>query len=356
MSPAPLSSLVELRDRDPVALMRWVAVAMLILGSMVCASAVWTVQDTPESKMAQGLSAVAFFLTGVVAAVVPARDRRVFEVISFWSVFLLSLLIALSDPLGMAPVFYLWPTLLVAYFSTTRVVVALYWFAVVTLTAALVFNSAIDLKLDVFVCITSTMGLVVALVHWLTLQETRLRAELARAAETDPLTRLSNRRSFDPRLEAAVAASGGRRQPLSLVLIDIDHFKALNDEHGHVVGDQALVELAEVLRSESRDHDLVARLGGEEFAVALPNADVEVARSFLERVAERLEILSASEPYTLAVSAGVAMVAPGLDDAGALVSAADEALYAAKEAGRCRFAYWDDGIEVGRRFGEVAPA
>ncbi|MFP3906562.1 MAG: diguanylate cyclase domain-containing protein [Acidimicrobiales bacterium] len=335
--------------------MRRVTVAMLILGGLVCASAVWTVQDTPESRMAQGIIAIVFLVAGAFVMLAPARGRRFFDAVAIWSVLLLSLLIALSDPLGMAPVFYLWPAVFVAYFSTTRVVLAVYWLAVVTLTAALVHNPAIDLKLDVFVCITSTMGLVTALVHWLTLQETQLRGELARAAATDPLTGLLNRRSFDPRLEAAVAASGGRRQPLGLVVIDIDHFKALNDEHGHLVGDRALQALAEILMGESREHDLVARLGGEEFAVALPHADLDVARRFIERVAARLAVHSGSAPYTLAVSAGIATTGEGLD-AAALAAVADEALYAAKEAGRCRHAWWEDGIEVGHRFDEVPTA
>lgn len=327
---------------------------MFIGGGLVCLSGVWMTQETPESRLAQGLIAALFLVTGLGLLGVRPPRRWVFEASVVWSVVLLGALIALSDPLGMAPFFYLWPLVYAAYFSSTRVVASTYGVMVVSLGMGLVVNDAIALKLDTFTGTVATVGAMALLVHTMTRQERRLRDELALAADTDPLTGLLNRRSFDPRLRLLVDQARARHRPLTLVMFDIDHFKTLNDEHGHLVGDDALQKLAAVLVDQSRDGDLVSRLGGEEFAVALPGAHLNAARRYTERVSAELESLSTTVDYTLAVSAGICALGDGVANAAAMLSVADETLYAAKKAGRCRLAWWDDGIEVGEPFGEAA--
>ena len=159
-------------------------------------------------------------------------------------------------------------------------------------------------------------------------------ARLRSDASTDALTGCANRGRFDSVIGRLAADADG---PVSLLLVDIDHFKRVNDVHGHVVGDDVLRAVADALRLAARDTDLVARYGGEEFAIVMRNtrsaAAVEVAEWIRRRVATDVHRV----PVT--VSIGVATAIPGSDGTGnaaRLVSRADAALYAAKSAGRDR--------------------
>lgn len=155
-------------------------------------------------------------------------------------------------------------------------------------------------------------------------------------ARTDPLTGLPNRRCFDDELARRTAEWRRRRVPFCLLLMDVDHFKRLNDQLGHPAGDQALRETAELLSDTLREMDMAARIGGEEFAIILPGTSPEDACRAAERI--RLAVgcrawTLEQAPWELTVSLGVAVVAPG-DDPASLVKRADEALYAAKRGGR----------------------
>lgn len=167
------------------------------------------------------------------------------------------------------------------------------------------------------------------------MMRTRLRDGL-RAAATDPLTGLANRRCVLSRL---VALSQGRL-PVALLVIDLDHFKRVNDEHGHDVGDQVLVALADRLRSGAQSEELLARIGGEEFLLATPVADAQEAAAAATRLCAliRNAPLSAAQ-LSITASIGVALCeAPlfGEAEAQQLIKRADEALYASKHAGRNR--------------------
>ncbi|MFI5279152.1 MAG: GGDEF domain-containing protein [Gemmatimonadales bacterium] len=153
-----------------------------------------------------------------------------------------------------------------------------------------------------------------------------------RRAETDELTQLANRRG----LTAAMARSG-RPNRAALVVIDLDHFKAINDTHGHLAGDTALKQVARVLRDTIRPRDTAARVGGEEFALWLPGADLEAGRD----VAERVRTTIAGSPMRhdgseqgLTVSCGVAAYPAPIRAIENLMGAADAAMYQAKHAGR----------------------
>jgi diguanylate cyclase len=167
-----------------------------------------------------------------------------------------------------------------------------------------------------------------------------LRAELVRVrAEVivDALTGLANRRAFDERLAALVADERGR----SLVMVDIDHFKSLNDSYGHLFDDRVLRALGVVLKDAVRGEDMVARYGGEEFAVLLPatvrDDAVRVAENLRERVSRaRIRRTSSDETVgSITVSCGVAGYVPG-EEAAAFVERADRALCASKGGGRNR--------------------
>jgi diguanylate cyclase (GGDEF)-like protein len=156
--------------------------------------------------------------------------------------------------------------------------------------------------------------------------------------DTDALTALSNRRAFMRALKGELARQKRTERPFCLVLMDVDHFKAVNDEHGHQVGDQVLVHVAAHLKASARPYDTVARVGGEEFALLLPDADIEVGSLVADRMRDSLAHAGRRGDISPAVtvSAGVAEgpVAEGGPDA--LFKLADQRLYAAKDAGRDR--------------------
>ncbi|MDA8255008.1 MAG: diguanylate cyclase [Betaproteobacteria bacterium] len=160
---------------------------------------------------------------------------------------------------------------------------------------------------------------------------------LANAALTDQLTGLPNRRSAMDQLEQAWSAASRSGLPLSVMVIDIDHFKHINDSYGHAAGDTVLREASALLRASARREDGVCRIGGEEFLVICPNTDLKSAMLSAERLRTNLNekrIAIGKTKRTLTVSIGVATRDPGTVDMDALVSIADQGLYAAKEAGR----------------------
>ena len=160
------------------------------------------------------------------------------------------------------------------------------------------------------------------------IERERLLAELEAAARTDPLTGLANRRVWDDELPRELARAGRYRQPVTIALLDLDRFKDFNDEHGHQAGDTLLRNAAAAWSEQTRDVDLLARFGGDEFAVLLPNCGPDSALQALERV-------RAATPGRQTCSAGVAQW-NGVEDADALLARADRALYEAKREGRDR--------------------
>ena len=162
----------------------------------------------------------------------------------------------------------------------------------------------------------------------------RDRDQARRLADIDPLTGLHNRRAWSGRLLALDATVRRQGQPLSLLFLDLDHFKQLNDRLGHEAGDAALRAMAVAMRAELREQDEVGRYGGEEFVVALPGIDGAHALQAAERIRARLDARAMQDPAgaTPTVSIGVATLGPG-EDLPSLIKRADSAMYAAKAAG-----------------------
>lgn len=169
--------------------------------------------------------------------------------------------------------------------------------------------------------------------------EERIRRELMRRAMTDELTGLANRREFMASLDRAIAAARRNRRPLALAILDIDHFKRVNDTYGHPAGDAVIRTVASTAVDIMRGQDTVGRLGGEEFAVVLPDCSGDNAFAACERlrVAMReadLE-METGENISVTLSTGIAVFAKD-DSAEAMIARADAALYDAKNGGRDR--------------------
>ena len=159
--------------------------------------------------------------------------------------------------------------------------------------------------------------------------------QLEELAFSDPLTGLDNRRSMLRRLEAAISGARRHGRPLAVAMLDIDHFKAINDTHGHELGDAVLVLLARRMVDRLRQEDVVGRLGGEEFLVLLPDTDEAAAETVVESLRHAVAdapLVASGRPVRVTVSAGWAVWAG--EDGEELVRRSDEALYAAKAAGR----------------------
>jgi diguanylate cyclase (GGDEF)-like protein/PAS domain S-box-containing protein len=171
--------------------------------------------------------------------------------------------------------------------------------------------------------------------------EKTAQAALEQLATRDGLTGLANRRCFDDTLHAEWARALRQHQPLSLLMVDVDNFKAYNDANGHLGGDECLKRIATAVSSEMRTNDLVARYGGEEFAVILPNQSLKGAASVAERIRTRVEQLQVpnrlvpGQHVTVSIGAATAIASPD-NSASELVAIADAALYRAKHMGRNR--------------------
>ncbi len=190
--------------------------------------------------------------------------------------------------------------------------------------------------------------------------------ELARLAKLDPLTEVFNRRHFFERITTELARSDRTGTPLAVLMFDVDHFKAVNDQHGHRAGDRVLRAVAGVLQARVRETDVVARYGGEEFVVVLVDADqdagAKVAEELRRAVAEaRVPSTgegegeeAAAPPLAVTVSVGVASYPADAKKLGALIHRADMALYAAKAKGRNAVVRW--GPELGLSLAGATPA
>ncbi|WP_424983873.1 GGDEF domain-containing protein [Maritalea sp. S77] len=182
-----------------------------------------------------------------------------------------------------------------------------------------------------FILITVILGLLIEREH----QIIEFTDQLNTAANTDHLTGLLNRRGFEEHLETL-----SKKDDLSsLIVLDLDHFKAVNDDYGHDGGDRALVSIAETIKTYTRPQDIVVRLGGEEFAIYMPKVDSKAATISADRILDHIrstKIVSGTHKFSVTASAGIADYCPKLTEFWQAIRNADQALYRAKREGRDR--------------------
>jgi diguanylate cyclase (GGDEF)-like protein len=188
-------------------------------------------------------------------------------------------------------------------------------------------------------CALSPVLLILALPPVVLLQRSLLHQQLQAAARTDAKTGLLNAAAWQREADTELSRAQRAGDPLALLLVDLDHFKRVNDTYGHLVGDQVLVGVASTLCNQLRDYDIVGRFGGEEFVVLLPGADTVEACRVAERLrsrVRRLAIPAEDGSVAVTVSVGVSLLRTHGEDLIELLAAADLALYRAKESGRDR--------------------
>lgn len=231
---------------------------------------------------------------------------------------------------GPQQVYWAYPSLMVCfYLLRPREAVAL------TLTMTAVLLIQLTGVLDPFrtASITATILLTTAFAFAFSVLNNRQQDQLLELATRDPLTRTGNRRAFMSKLTEVIAKFERTRTPSSLVLLDVDHFKRINDVHGHSTGDEVLRRAAQRIGSRIRDTDSLYRIGGEEFVVVIEDAGVDTATLLGEELRERIETDELMPGIAVTVSIGVAEIRRQESHEGWL-HRADEALYTAKRSGR----------------------
>ncbi len=295
------------------------------------------------------VAAVATAAAGLINSRAGTLPRWLLQLAPLVGTVLISLCIYFSGERKGAPstdneMLYLWVALYSAYFFSLRQagfqvawVALLYWVVL-----------ALSAPADVFAArwaeTVGTLAVAVVLVQALRNRLVDLVDRLADAARTDPLTGLQNRRGFEEAFGLEVERARRHDRPLTVLLADLDYFKRVNDRLGHPAGDATLVRVGELLRSGRRRIDLVARAGGEEFAVILPETGETDAFLVAERMRSSVEQAFADRPVPITVSFGLATFPGHGATADALLSSADQALYGAKELGRNRTVIFSDEL------------
>lgn len=214
-----------------------------------------------------------------------------------------------------------------------RVVITGTGLAVAVMLASSIGTDPAGFVADPFLTIAASTTLIVAVAYATAMMKMEMQQRTA--ALVDPLTGLLNRSSVTNRFRELTAQAAHNSEPLTLVVFDIDHFKAVNDAHGHAAGDQVLREIADAVRDTMRSFDLLYRIGGEEFLLLLPGVDTTEGLAVAERIRSTIEHRR-SAGLTVTISAGVCTARGAGLDYDSVFAKADAALYQAKLEGRNR--------------------
>lgn len=243
--------------------------------------------------------------------------------------------------------FFVWVVLFACYFlSRAQAFLQIAWIAVTYLAVLAIGPSNGELA-QRWMMTVGTLMVLGTFVSFLRHRVENLITRLSDAAQTDPLTGLMNRRGFHELFGIELERARRSRRPLSLLVADLDHFKRVNDRLGHPGGDRVLKRFSQTLKREKRRIDSAARLGGEEFALILPDTDDHGAYIIADRLRRAIREAFADQRMDLTISFGVATYPRHGDSEEVLLSAADQALYVAKELGRDRVALYMPEVTTG---------
>lgn len=251
-------------------------------------------------------------------------------------------IVAVSRPIGATPAFYLWPVLTAAYFLRRRDLAVVFVLFLISFAIALWGFTEGESEAQVYVPLVLVVFVVTGLVRLMRESLAGMIGDLEISAATDDLTGLPNRASFARSCKRDIDRARRIGAPFSLVVVDLDHFKQVNDRLGHSGGDEALRRFASLVTAECRGGDLPARYGGEEFVIALQDTDLGEAEQFADRLRRHVEVATAGDRAPFTLSAGVTTLRPEDEGPADLIDRADVALYAAKDAGRNRVVRSDD--------------
>jgi diguanylate cyclase (GGDEF)-like protein len=288
--------------------------------------------------------ACALVLSALVVVFGPRMPRLALAALGPLGAALIGVAVATTSGYADAAVLYMWPAVWTAFFyGTWGTAFIVGWIGAVH-GAVLLSLPPEQSNIDRWIDVVMAVLVVAVVVRVLAARNERLVDRLVDEARVDPLTGLVNRRGLEERMAAEASRAAREGTPLGAVAFDLDHFKQVNDEHGHEIGDRVLAWLGALLKEQVRGVDVAARVGGEELVVLLPGADLDAASAFAERVRQAVATpgresgrrrIGLSESLRLTISAGVSSAVAPIDGA-ALLAEADQALYAAKRSGRNR--------------------
>jgi diguanylate cyclase (GGDEF)-like protein len=329
-----VSSLADIRSNRRI--MAYTAAAIYAIAGLDGAIEGFIPGDPPFSLLPV---VVVFVMFALLMAFGPRLPRWALALLGPIGVVLIGYALATTPGPGDAAVLYALPVFWTTFFFGRRGAGAIIGCVAVGHAVSLLAMPASDAYpgrwIDVMVSVCGVALVVLVLER----RNELLLERLASEARTDPLTGLLNRRGFDEHTAREFAHAHRDGTSIALVMLDIDHFKQVNDEWGHVVGDRVLAHFARVLASEARVIDVAARLGGEEFAVLMPSSDAAGAEAFIERVRNCLGSPRPDLP-PVRVSAGV-VATTDPPDVQVVLERVDSALYAAKRGGRDRTVVFD---------------
>lgn len=321
-----VDSIDDIFRAHQLAVLKWfmVTVSVLLLP--------FDINHLLQGRYPLGLAlAVVIVLFVTMAASIHLRQRSLIPPVFIFIPVTVTLALAISEQ-GVSAVFWCYPCILLAYYTLSRMQANLVASVMAVVGTALAF---VALSPEIAVRVGATLFVTIVFANIFLGMIDRLTSRMGDLAHVDALTGIYNRRYLDDCVRHPMAKNLRHGTPMSLLLVDVDHFKRINDQFGHGAGDTVLQAVAERMNKSIRAIDQLFRVGGEEFAVLLPEAGIQAA----QRVAEKLRTAMASQPlagqHAVTVSIGAAELQAG-ETFGSLFKRCDKALYQAKAEGRNR--------------------